>query len=369
MTFPTSAPRSFAFSFSAIATATLLLLAPASFAQDDGAAAPPGMEPAKEVARFDGLIGKWSGEGGGQMWTPEGMQEFSWTSDSNYERVLDGHFVRETTRIVIDENPAMTMTFQSFFGFDRETSRYVGASVGNTGECSVSEIKWIDDHTMLMARVRSEENAFAGERWWTTVGKDTIEFIGREWRNGDTEFKHVWGNMKRVEKIDPIALDASFAPMPVAEPMHDIAGIAGEYRFAGTLQMDENAEFPVTGTESIRPGFGGHILEMTIHGDPIPGMGGAYEAYGFEGWNHEKGCYTSLYVSNFGEIGQGEVRRVGDRYVRTAMALRGGEPMVSRSIVTLGDDGKIEHVTEHTLIGTRGLLRSYDAKYTREGQK
>ena len=75
--------------------ATIPLLMSPVLAQEDAAMGAP--KPAKELEKYSKLLGYWEGEGTSKSGPQKPTTR--WTSSAHVRKVLDGHFVREDTRI------------------------------------------------------------------------------------------------------------------------------------------------------------------------------------------------------------------------------------------------------------------------------
>lgn len=338
------------------ATKTACALALSALALTPFATAQWNVPPAEQLDAFQPLLGKWKGSGEGSM---DG-QPFTWTSATTYELVLGGHFVEEITRV--DVPNFGSMVWHSFFGYDKEAGEYVAIVSGNNGEVSRVPIHWVEDNVMCSVHHHALEGELKGERWYTTFEDDEYTIVGYEWTGQGAETKHVWGSAKRVEELDPIVVDAAFPNVDPSPEIEQLQSMAGEYSFSGTLRMGDGAEMPVSGTETMKSAMSGYVMSADI--DAPMGDGNSYRAIGLLGWNPSKNCYSSAYVSNFGEIGIGEMRWADERtLVRTAMRTEQGIPIVDRAITTLDADGKVLEVIEDRLQGTASTLRAFEAKY------
>ena len=86
--------------------------------------------------------------------------------------------------------------------------------------------------------------------------------------------------MKRAKIVEAYLRTGTFniAPAPMAA-MRKLNKMAGTYEVRGAMTMGPGeAEMPITGTQTIKPIFGGSVLEMRTEGQPN------YKAWGAMAW-------------------------------------------------------------------------------------
>jgi len=327
------------------------------WAQEEPAApAPP-----KELKKFDRMIGTWAGSGTATM--APGMEASPWTSMSRTRPVMNGFFLEEVT--VIDVGPMLPapLVFRSFFGFDTQTKRYLSCAAGNMGGVSTTRIHWADDDTMISVESGVEEGNVVVDRWVTNLGTDSYSFFGHRAVGAGEFFIHVSGEMKRTdEPFKAPALETVPGLAPASAEMQKLNRMAGSYRFKGSLQMMPDVPvMDISGTEELDALFGGGVLQASVKGDPMPL--GAYEGWSAIAWSPDKDCYTTVFVNNMGEIGEAEMRWVGDQLVSTGSMLRMGQPSVMRGTLDFDEQGVITKVEMHSLVGTAPPMRDFEATY------
>lgn len=320
--------------------------------------------PPAELAKFERLLGNWTGTGKATM--EPGSEGGSWTATSSYKKAMGGFFIQEET--VIDVGPgAPNLAFRSFFGYDRENGRYMSCTLNNMGAPSAAEIHWADDDTLVSIETSIEAGQFIIDRWVTKLGKDAYSFVGYRTIGSGQPFVHVEGRMTRTDKpVDARAISAAASFVPVGPQMQRLNRMAGKYRLEGTYQP--GPELPVmeiAGLETFEPVFGGAALVATVLGDEAPGIG-VYEAWMAMGWNESKGCYTSVHVNNMGEIACAEMRWVGETLVSTYESLMSGSPSVMRSVLEVDAKGLLTKGQAHLLVGAHAPLEAFQARYQRQ---
>ena len=125
---------------------TLSVLSSLILAAAPAVAQAPDTSPAKEVKKFEKLIGTW--EGTGTVTHGPGIPTEKWTSRSSCKWALSGHFVREDVRI---EVPSQTnpLEFINLYGWDRENERYVQIEINNMGVGRLNEVHFTDNGKMI----------------------------------------------------------------------------------------------------------------------------------------------------------------------------------------------------------------------------
>jgi len=324
-----------------------------------------------ELAKFARLIGDWEGSGTVRM-SPQ-ADPMPWTSRSTATAVLGGRFLRTEMRIEFGPG-APAMVFRSFYGLDPSTKKLVAVSVGNTGECSVSDrVSWVGDDTLVVLEMADQGGV-------PMLSRSIVEFVEDEQRfrweaaTGAGAFTPmVEGTMQRSEKAYRISaeeLSSGFMPgMPTSPEMEKLARIAGEYTMTGDFTMSPGAEpVKISSRESIRPIFGGAALFSHVRGDPIPGLDMAYEAFAYITWHAPSECYREIYLTNMGEFAVQELRFLDDRtLVSVSDQIQFGQPVAARGLIKLGEDGGIIRVALDRMSGAQPPERAFTGEYTREG--
>ncbi len=105
-----------------------------------------------------------------------------------------------------------------------------------------------------------------------------------------------------------------------------------------------------------------------MKGDPILDMPDmpAYEGWGCIAWNDQKQCYTSFWLSNYGEIGIDECLIVDKKLIMTAARLHQGQPIAGRSVIELGANGQITKLYTDGILAAGEPQRIFEAVYTKQ---
>ncbi len=342
-----------------IASAALLSFQCCAQAQEG----PSGPTPPPELAKFDRLLGTFKGTG--SVWMAAGPPAMKWTSRARCKKALNDFTLVEETTIDLGEGvPPLLMA--SFRGYDPGKKQFKVCEMSNMGAISSSVIHWAGNDTMVSVNTSVEGGEVVVDRWVTELAEDSYTFTGHRAVGGADFFVHVKGTMERTDEPFKGFNPLSAKPFnEVAMEMEKLNRIAGQYTMRGTYRPTPGTEIQISGEEQIIPLFGGGILGAHVKGDPIEGMGGAYEAYAAFAWDPAKGCYASVYVNNMGEIGDGEIRIVGDKLISTHVAVRMGQPALARGVMDLAKDGAITKVVSHGMIGANEPTVEFEATYTR----
>ena len=131
---------------------------------------------------------------------------------------------------------------------------------------------------------------------------------------------------------------AALAQRPPATQLKKLEPLVGDWQTSGTMKLTPDGEdIPWTGRVSSRWVLGGHFLRGEIIADP--GEGAPKVAFiNFTGWDDETQRYVTFRVSNEGEVFSLETFFPDDDTIVTARtSLRGGQLMVERTVIELGD--------------------------------
>ncbi len=59
-------------------------------------------------------------------------------------------------------------------------------------------------------------------------------------------------------------------------------------------------------------------------------------------------------------------RFVGDQMIITGTRVQDGKPVVARSVLTFGEDGRLGTVTTHSILGANDPVLTFSARYTKQ---
>jgi hypothetical protein len=183
---------------------------------------------------------------------------------------------------------------------------------------------------------------------------------------GDGAFhSHVTGKFTRSKTV-PAAfkLDQKAAPNASAE-LKKLEPLLGTWQFKGKMTPAPGApEMAISGTETVSAALGGAVLFAHTKGDPIPGMPGAYEAFGYYVWDAGERAYDMIAVSNMGEAGKMEGRFTEDgALVWTGSPRQNGMVSAARAVQTF-KNGAVQIQCDR-LVGTGPALCEFSGEYTR----
>jgi hypothetical protein len=328
-----------------------------------GQAAPP---PATELAKLKPLEGHWEGSGTVMMDAKTGPSK--WNSQSTAQWALGNHFLQQDTYITFEGQQGRVLAFHEYLGWDRENKRYVCLAVSNEGAVSLSEIRFLDDGTLLGMRQHVHEGKPFAERSRYRIDGDTMNFTMDILETAGPSVEMVKGTMKKVPKGRAHAIEATVSMEPAAAAMGRLSKMAGKYEVKGGFVMQPGAkETAITGTDTITGIFAGTVMQVITKGT-AEGMPGEYEGRSFMAWDEDQKCYTHATVDNMGMVGDAQSRFAADgkSLITTGTGLEQGQPAVMRYVLELDEKGEPKQGTCHTLIGNAAPFQSFNATYTRK---
>ena len=345
-------------------------------AQSEGDApkTPEMSKPAPQLDKFKVMIGNW--EGTGTAVVMPGAPATKWTSKSTWKWILNGYFLQEDLRVDFqEEGTPFTMVMRHFYGWDVQSQRYVAYNISNSGELNIDDqINWVNDSTLVLASAKSKNGQPLLERTVMEFGGDTCKFRMQTAPGANDLGTIVEGTLKRTDQpyaISDAELNAAFMPTPVSPAMKKIHRISGQYTMQGEwIMMPGSPAMKISGKESIRPIFGGHMLLMHVIGDPTEGAPEAYvyEHLAFLSYNAERDCYTQVYLTNMGESSDQELRWLGDnKLVTVTSSLQYGQPVAARSLLELSETGVIQKVSMDSLTSGHKVQRAFIGNYKKTG--
>ena len=347
---------------------TLSVLSSLILAAAPAVAQAPDTSPAKEVKKFEKLIGTWEGTGT-VTHGPEAPTE-KWTSRSSCKWVLGGHFVREDVRIDVPSQ-ANPLEFISLYGWDRENKRYIQVGISNLGSGTLTEVHWTANGKMVTGSTSVAMGELVVDRWVTTFGDGEISFVGNQAEGDGPFYEMVVGTMKRTnaKATEVNIVNASF--MPAAVTAHTAAigklsGTVGDYKMKGWFIPAPGApKMDFTGTETVRTIFGGSVIEMVSKGDPSPGMPD-YQGIGWIAWDDHEKCFNMTYANNMGEVNIQKGRKQGNKIIMTGAGLYQGQPTSGRGVIELAEDGSFQAFIGHNLMGDMKPIQAFEGIYEKK---
>ena len=319
------------------------------------AAAQPQPAP-EEMKRLDRLVGHWIGSGTAKG---DATQEHGipWTSRTTITRFMGGHFLREDQIIDLEGMPPLA--FINLYGYDQAKERFVVYSVNNAGEMTVRELHWIDDDTTVLAAGKVYMGKATVERWTTTIGDGVLHFLGEEMGPTGPTFVHVKGSSKRVEDGKPVDLSKTGAFFAQQGPeMKRAARMVGTYALRGSYAMapdQEKVEF--VGEEVLKTLFGDLVLEADSSGE-------GYAGTSWIVWDAREKCFRQIGFNTWGMHDEVRGYWADDHdMVFTFDGEMMGQPMLSRTVLTVDEAGKLTRGSAHAIAGTGPPFQSFSGTY------
>ncbi len=321
-------------SFARSLFASLVVSMPLALAQEG----PPA--PAPELQQLAPLIGNWAG-GGTATFLP-GAPPTKWQTRGSYRWCLDNHFVQEDFEITFEGSPA-PMVIRGYPGWDREQQRYVNASVNNGGEVTLHEMNLLPDGTLLQFMQPNQEGVPHAQRSLFKVTGDTMTHSIDILMTTGPSLQIVDGKFTRTDKALDGRLDGkAFEGAAPGEAMGKFARMAGVYEVKGTMVMaPDQPPMAIKGQDTFRSVFGGTVAHGHTDGT-AEGMPGEYHSEVFWGFDPQRHCVVSVYVSNMGEM------------------------MVQRMIMEFDAKGGLLSAVSHSILGKAPPFESFRASYTRK---
>lgn len=314
--------------------------------------------PPAQLAKFDRLIGSWQGEGTVEM--EPGQPRTGWTSTSQIQKILGGMFIQDRTTITFEGMPG-PLQFITTIGYDGESKQFKQWSVSNMGETQESEIYFLDDDTYVSCFAGMAMGSPQVARWITTLGDDEHVFRGEQAVGAGEWSLHVDGKLTPAKAVEASAQkDVAFMIQGASEPMQKYHRMAGTYDVKGWMAMPDGSKMDITGTQSMKPIYGGTIMEFHTVGQPN------YEAWAWVGWNDHKQCYVMCSVTSMGEGASIDQRFVGNDVVAGLTGTRFGQPFAMSSVSRCNDAGAVTKVWSHWIQGAGDPMKMFEAKYTKQ---
>ena len=315
--------------------------------------------PAKQLARYDRLIGSWSGSG--ESFMEAGGEPIPWTSVSVVSRVMSGHYLRDLTRIQL---PMGTLAFITHTGWDAEAGSYAQFGISNIGQISRTTPHWIDENTVRTIEVTMEMDQQVVERWTTRIGKGEYSVLGERAVGGAEFFTHVKGTMhlmKTPPKGDLLGEVGAFMVSPSTE-ITRLNRMAGSYEVSGKFKMSRTMPaMEFSGNEIIKPLFGGMLLSFDVEGS------GGYKAFAAIGWDAGTHRYKSLHLDNMsGGMISGLWWNDDTHLVGYGLLTMGHQPVFNRMVLVLDDKGRPISGSGTTLSDAGPAYESFTATYKRK---
>ena len=320
--------------------------------------------PAPELKQLQPLIGSWQGTGTAVFDPSAGPVK--WTSHSTYRWALKDFVVEEDTVVEFEGMP-QPMVLRQYRGWDPEQKRFFGIMISNDGVAKRGDFLIAPDGTMVLMLDQNQQGMSYVERMSSKIEGDKMTFwIDMMAALGPAQ-ELVRGTLERTDKEYVIAKDATAFMAGPGEQMHKLARMTGVYDIQAKVAMSPEMVMDVKATDHVTTMFSGQVLHVATkgfaEGDPNP-----YEAHGFFCWDAANECYSSVFVSNMGEVGQMASRFSADgkSLVSTSAAPVMGELSVQRHVMHLDDQGRPTKGTGEFITGTGEPFEAFNGTYKRK---
>jgi hypothetical protein len=318
------------------------------------------MEPAKELARFDPLLGNWEGSGTA---TGSAGKQTKWTSKATVQKILGGHYVQDDTRVDLEDMPA-PLVFRTVFAWNVAEQRFTEMSLGNTGEAKRADVYWTEDGGLIGTGTAVDQGRPVVRRSVTKLtGKDTFEFrMDQAVGTGEFERK-VFGTYKR----GGTGFSAGETCAPVAPPSGELKkfdGSLGDWSLKGSASMTPGTEMMAfTGQMSVRTILGGHVQFALMKGGDTPGMP-VWEGHWYLAYEPSTRTCRAFMFDNMGNAQSEQKFAAGtDRFIGVSAGWMEGRPQALRSVSEVTKD-RIR-ATSHRLADDHAPEKCFEGEWTR----
>ncbi len=329
-------------------------------------------KPPTQLAKFDRLLGHWSGSG--TMISEPGATPITWNATTRMQKVLGGQFVRRSLTADFG-NAREPITGLAFLGFDPQTNKFVSGNLSSMAPGFTAEITWRDANTLISLNTRILGNVRIVERFITTIGDGQYSIVGERALDGGNFSPYVKGSYRKIQPSATVEAvfrveqpsDLAAARGAAASPqIAKIAGMIGTYKIDGSvIPAPGDTKRAISGNINCTLGLRGTAVELKVKGNATAEMP-ARNAYIAFTWDAAENCYRILFANNLGQLNSNEGRFVGDQMIITGTQVQDGKPMVARSVLTFGEDGSLGTVTTHSILGANDPVLTFSARYTKQ---
>lgn len=323
--------------------------------------APPG--PAQALSAVAPLAGGWEGSGIVRMSADE-KEPQRWTATIDAEWILDGHAMREVTRV--DFAGAMPpIVLDTVYCYDAEKKQLAQYSASTMGGLDVADVFLSPEAGVLVAsHARTMEGHSILDRAIHRVEKDSLTYVIERSVDGMPMHEHVAGTFKRrAAGSRPIQASAAKAAA-LAEPLAPLAPMSGTWHLAGSYTPAPGVPaMKITGVDTIVPVLEGHALAIDTVGT-AEGSDFTYKALSLIAWNEEEGSFHQAWIDNMGMAGHSPLHSMGDGvFVSVHTGNAAGVPYCDRSEIRCAD-GKLVSSRADRMSGSHPAATMFEARYT-----
>lgn len=322
-------------------------------------------KPSPELAKFEPLLGRWTGKG--TFRTEPGAEAQPWTASMEFTKVVGGFAYQED--LVIDVGEATPLRMRSVYGRDGESGRQIAYSASNQGDAVLMDWHFTSADTLLVYGAYRAKDGVSVGRTVVKFTKDSYSFRHDGMRGVGEHFTEVEGSFTRGGSAAKVT-DASFMQIPISAEMTALAKTFGSYEVTGEMRMSgDMPAMPIRGTETIGALLAGHVAMSSVVGESgDAGAGGgtpSYLSHGYMTWNSSTGCYDTVVFDTMGFAMQMHCRwtKPGEQLVYGSSALQMGSVTSGNTTVDVGPKG-ITKVRAWALTGASEPYVTFEAKYT-----
>lgn len=337
-----------------------LVLVPLARAQETAPKVAPPIE------QLFALRGNWKGTGSARA--PSDARAMRCEARVSWSEALGGKFLRADLEMRFEGIAAPFVT-RGYLGFDAERGRFVQVFASNDGVVDRGDVTRLADGSIAALRLTHAPAMPGAERALWKADQDRLT-LTTEWFP-ETGPSVPMLKLELARDGEPYEADFGAPAFGKASPdanLVRLARLAGTYALAGTVTMAPGAPpMELTGRETFRAAFGGHVLVGTSTGS-AQGFPGTYEAEVFWALDPVTGSIASAYATNLGEIGGSQSRFGADgrTLVSVHSGLRRGLPMSQRFVMELDEHGVLAGARGDTLLGDTPPFESFRARYTKQ---
>jgi len=324
-------------------------------------------KPAPILARFEPLIGVWTGKGVARQSADAKSGTEPWTATMSIQRILGGFAVQED--LVIEMGAPTPFLMRTVYGFDASSGHAMAVIVSNVGQANRMGYEFHGDGILVTYGIdpAHDESGTGIGRSRIEFTKDSYRFVHDGMRGAGRPFVEVEGEFTKPAGGGAVkAVDVAFANQPAGEEMKSLAAFFGKYAVAGKMMMAPGQPMvDITGTDAYQPMYGGLIALETVEGESGPEMP-KYVSHSYGAWNPVTSCYDWFVFDNMGVAMSMASRwsKPGTQMVFAGSMVSMGTLVSSNTVMNLGQNG-ITSAKGHTLWGAEDPVVSFDARFTR----
>ena len=320
----------------------------------------------KELAKFDDLLGTWTGSGTSSEAPGEPAGE--WKGTMTYKKILAGYFIQEDVKV--DLAPGVHLAFRTIHGYDDTTGQYRSVGFGNTGIVTNARVFW-HEKTFLGSSSKIEEGQAVVDLWKTEIkDRNSLRFSIRRSVDGGPLFEQVVGDWKRGGKAIDLARIESPAIAPVAAELAKVERQLGSWKGKGGISpLPDLPMIPIAMTQKVAAVLGGHAFMGHVVGAKSPGAPRPYEAHSYLVWSPARKRYFIAEFDNYGLATAQDGFVKGNALITTQTLVYFGVPSAVRTVTRWAADGKTVKMKAHRASALAEPDLYFEASFERIGEK